>query len=113
LRPPRRAISAPIAVFPEASDIRTPAGYFSMTCRTCVDYTNVLADITVGYMGGQGEQWLLVRNPRGEESEVRLSEPRSPGKCAGPVRGFLKNVELAAGGLPVRSMPNWIRPIMG
>ena len=31
-----------------------------MTCRTCVDYTNVLADITVGYMGGQGEQWLLV-----------------------------------------------------
>jgi hypothetical protein len=24
-------------------------------------------DITVGYMGGEGEQWLLVRNERGEE----------------------------------------------
>jgi coenzyme F420 hydrogenase subunit beta len=31
-----------------------------MTCRTCVDYTNSLADITVGYMAGTGEQWLVV-----------------------------------------------------
>ncbi len=98
---------------------KLPPDFFPMTCRTCVDYTNVLADITVGYMGGQGEQWLLVRNPRGEEllgllgSEVRISEPGSAGKRAGPVKGFLKNVELAAGGLPVRSMPNWLRPIMG
>ena len=30
--------------------------FFPLTCRTCVDYTNVLADITVGYMGGTGEQ---------------------------------------------------------
>jgi coenzyme F420 hydrogenase subunit beta len=98
---------------------KLPPDFFPMTCRTCVDYTNVLADITVGYMGGQGEQWLLVRNPRGEElldllgSEVEISEPGSAGKRAGPVKGFLKNVELAAGGLPVRSMPNWLRPIMG
>jgi len=35
-----------------------PADFFPLTCRTCVDYTNVLADITVGYMGGTGEQWL-------------------------------------------------------
>jgi coenzyme F420 hydrogenase subunit beta len=90
-----------------------------MTCRTCVDYTNTLADITVGYMGGQGEQWLLVRNERGEEllnllgDEVKLSEPGSAGKRAAPVKGFLKNVELAAGGLPVRGMPNWLRPFMG
>jgi len=41
---------------------KLPQDFFPMTCRTCVDYTNVLADITVGYMGGQGEQWLLVRN---------------------------------------------------
>ena len=57
---------------------KLPPDFFPMTCRTCVDYTNVLADITVGYMGGQGEQWLLVRNERGEEllrllgDEVRI-----------------------------------------
>ena len=44
-----------------------PADFFPLTCRTCVDYTNVLADLTVGYMGGRGQQWLLVRNQRGEE----------------------------------------------
>jgi coenzyme F420 hydrogenase subunit beta len=98
---------------------KLPPDFFPMTCRTCVDYTNTLADITVGYMGGEGEQWLLVRNQRGEEllgllgDEVRLSKPTSAGKRAGPVRGFLKNVELAAGGLPLRSMPNWLRPIVG
>jgi coenzyme F420 hydrogenase subunit beta len=70
-------------------------------------------------MGGQGEQWLLVRNERGEElldllgDEVRLSEPGSAGKRQGPVAGFMKNVERAAGGLPLRGMPNWLRPLMG
>ena len=96
-----------------------PADFFPMTCRTCVDYTNVLADITVGYMGGEGQQWLLVRNGRGEEmldllgTEVRLSEPGSGGKRQGPVEGFIANVERAAGGLPLRKMPNWLRPIVG
>jgi coenzyme F420 hydrogenase subunit beta len=90
-----------------------------MTCRTCVDYTNSLADITVGYMGGEGEQWLLVRNARGEEllslaaSELTLSAPGSAGNRAGPVKGFLKNTELAAGGLPLRRLPKWLRPIVG
>jgi len=98
---------------------KLPPDFFPMTCRTCVDYTNVLADITVGYMGGQGEQWLLVRNQRGEEllgllgDEVRTAEPGSAGKRAGPVKGFLGNVRLAAGGLPLRSMPDWLRPIVG
>ena len=70
-------------------------------------------------MAGQGEQWLLVRNLRGEErlslldDEVRTGQPGSAGKRAGPVKGFLKNVELAAGGLPLRTMPNWLRPIVG
>jgi coenzyme F420 hydrogenase subunit beta len=96
-----------------------PNDFFPLTCRTCVDYTNSLADITIGYMGGQGEQWLLVRNARGAEllnllgDEVRLCAPGSAGKRFGPVRGFLKNVELAAGGLPLRKMPNWLRPIVG
>jgi coenzyme F420 hydrogenase subunit beta len=92
--------------------------FFPLTCRTCVDYTNVLADVTVGYMGGEGEQWLLVRNERGEElvgmlgDEVRLSSPGSAGKRQGPVKGFLANVERAAGGLPLRAMPDWLRPIV-
>jgi len=96
-----------------------PPDFFPLTCRTCVDYTNVLADITVGYMGGQGEQWLLIRNERGEElvsllgDEVRLSEPGSAGKRKGAVTGFMANVERAAGGLPLRKMPNWLRPIVG
>lgn len=93
--------------------------FFPLTCRTCVDYTNALSDITVGYMGGSGEQWLIVRNQQGEEllellgDQVNLSSPESSGNRVGPVKGFLKNVELAAGGLPLRQMPNWLRPIVG
>ena len=96
-----------------------PPDFFPLTCRTCVDYTNVLADITVGYMGGQGEQWLLVRNARGEElvallgEELRTATPGSAGKRAGAVKGFLANTERAAGGLPLRRMPDWLRPIVG
>ena len=96
-----------------------PPDFFPTTCRTCVDYTNALSDITVGYMGGQGEQWLLVRNERGQAllellgNEVVTQAPGSAGKRAGAVRGFLKNVELAAGGLPLRRMPDWLRPIVG
>lgn len=98
---------------------KLPATFFPLTCRTCVDYTNVLADITVGYMGGTGAQWLLVRNPRGEEllallgGEVRLAVPDSGGRRAGAVAGFLRNTERAAGGLPLRRMPGWLRPIVG
>ena len=47
-----------------------PSDFFPLTCRTCVDYTNVLADLTVGYMGGRGQQWLLVRNERGEPTRA-------------------------------------------
>jgi len=92
--------------------------FFPLTCRTCVDYTNVLADITVGYMGGEGEQWLIVRNERGEEllallgDEVRTASPGTKGKRQAHVKGFLTNVERAAGGLPLRRMPGWVRPIV-
>lgn len=93
--------------------------FFPLTCRTCVDYTNALSDITVGYMGGTGEQWLIIRNQQGEDllsllgDDVKLSNPESGGNRVGPVKGFLKNVELAAGGLPLRQMTNWLRPIVG
>ena len=96
-----------------------PPDFFPLTCRTCVDYTNVLADVTVGYMGGEGEQWLIVRNERGEElvallgDELQVRRPGSAGKRQGPVRGFLANVERAAGGLPLRRMPQWLRPLVG
>lgn len=93
--------------------------FFPLTCRTCVDYTNVLADITVGYMAGEGDQWLIVRNQRGEElvallgDELALSPLGGAGKRAGAVKGFIANVERAAGGLPLRRMPGWLRPIVG
>ncbi len=73
---------------------KLPPDFFPLTCRTCVDYTNVLADITVGYMGGEGEQWLLVRNETGEEllsllgDEVRLSQPGDKGKRKASCRGL-------------------------
>ena len=98
---------------------RLPGDFFPLTCRSCVDYTNVLADLTVGYMAGEGEQWLLVRNARGEEllglieGELRLSAPGSAGKRQGAVRGFLANTKRAAGGLPLRRMPAWLRPLVG
>jgi coenzyme F420 hydrogenase subunit beta len=93
--------------------------FFPLTCRTCVDYTNALADITVGYMAGQGDQWLIIRNTRGEElaailgDELKTEPLGSAGKRAGAVKGFIANVERAAGGLPLRRMPNWVRPIVG
>jgi len=95
-----------------------PNDFFPTTCRTCVDYTNRLADITVGYMAGEGDQWMIVRNQRGREmleyldDEVTLSTPGSKGRRHGAVKGFAENTHLAAGGLPLRQMPNWLRGIM-
>jgi coenzyme F420 hydrogenase subunit beta len=94
-----------------------PGDFFPLTCRTCVDYTNRLADITVGYMGGDGAQWILVRNRAGQamleglgDGLVRLA-PVDRGRRGAAVRGFLANTLRAAGGLPLRRMPGWARPI--
>ena len=95
-----------------------PADFFPMTCKTCVDYTNRLADITVGYMGGDGDQWIIVRNRRGAEllslldRQLALRPLTDKGKRKGAVTGFLKNTERAAGGLPLRRMPDWLRPVV-
>ncbi len=116
-----RTKAVPFLMLP-LSDLRPD--FFPLTCRTCVDYTNSLADITVGYMGGTGEQWLLVRNDRGAElvallgDELRKATPEDNGrpdgrKRAGAVKGFLANTERAAGGLPLRRMPQWLRPLVG
>lgn len=91
--------------------------FFPLPCRTCVDYTNALADITVGYMGGEGDQWLIVRNARGRAlvealgDELVTSPAGSKGRREAAVRGFLANLERAAGGLPLRAMPDWARPL--
>jgi coenzyme F420 hydrogenase subunit beta len=98
-----------------------PSDFFPLTCRTCVDYTNVLSDLTVGYMGGRGEQWLIVRNARGEEllallgDELRTSALTSAGQRAGAVKGFMANVQRAAGGLPRAARPivGWLMPRIG
>lgn len=96
---------------------KLPPDFFPLTCRTCVDYTNALADITVGYMGGEGQQWLIIRNDRGEElvsllgDEVALSAVGTRGNRRRHVEGYMKNVERAAGGLPLRSMPDFMRPL--
>lgn len=95
-----------------------PDDFFPMTCKTCVDYTNRLADITVGYMGGDGDQWLIVRNARGAAALAALGDAvqtralSDKGKRESAVRGFMANTERAAGGMPLRRMPNWLRPIV-
>ena len=95
-----------------------PADFFPLTCKTCVDYTNRLADITVGYMGGDGDQWLIVRNARGAEllalikAQLTVTPLADKGKRRGAVKGFMENTARAAGGMPLRRMPGWLRPIV-
>jgi coenzyme F420 hydrogenase subunit beta len=94
------------------------ADFFPLTCKTCVDYTNRLADITIGYMGGDGDQWLIVRNDRGAEllaliqPQLTLKPLTDKGKRTSAVKGFMENTARAAGGMPLRRMPNWLRPIV-
>ncbi len=98
---------------------KLPSDFFPLTCRTCVDYTNALADITIGYMAGQGEQWMIIRNERGAEladllgDEVKITPLHAAGKRRGAVTGFRTNTERAAGGLPLRRMPRLLRHIVG
>jgi len=96
---------------------KLPSDFFPLTCRTCVDYTNRLADITVGYMGGDGDQWVLVRNDKGARmlaalgAQVQTRPLTDKGKRMAAVKGFIANTARAAGGLPLRAMPDWARPI--
>jgi len=95
-----------------------PADFFPLTCRACFDYTNALADVTVGYMAGAGDQWLIVRNARGRElvalleDELVTAELESAGQRRAAVRGFLGNLQRSANGLPLRRAPRWARGII-
>lgn len=97
---------------------KLPSDFFPLTCRTCVDYTNALSDITVGYMAGRGDQWLVIRNEKGAflrdllGSDLESGAPTSAGKREGSVKGFIENTERAAGGMPLRRMPDWLRPLV-
>jgi len=94
-----------------------PDDFIPLTCRSCMDYVNTLADVTVGYLAGDGDQWLLVRNDRGREilertaPELEIAPLTTGGRRASAVRGHAENLRRAAGGLPVRRMPGWLRPI--
>ncbi len=95
-----------------------PDNFFPLTCKTCVDYTNRLADITVGYMGGDGDQWLIVRNDLGAEllslikARLDVKPLTDKGKRTSAVNGFMETTARAAGGMPLRRMPDWLRPIV-
>ena len=95
-----------------------PADFFPLTCRACFDYSNALADVTVGYMAGAGEQWLVVRNARGRllhgllAPELVESPLTSAGRREAPVRAFLGNLLRAGDGMPLRRAPRFLRPLL-
>lgn len=105
----------PIEKLPLAS---LPDDFLPVSCRTCVDFTNALADVSVGYVGGDGDQWLLVRNARGEElvsllgDDLAVSEPHSRGKRKQAVAAYLKSAERDARGLTSRALPVVVRPFV-
>jgi coenzyme F420 hydrogenase subunit beta len=96
-----------------------PPDFLPLTCRSCYDYSNSLADVTVGYMAGEGDQWLIVRNERGQElvnllgTELVSGPVGSRGTRGGAVRAFLGGLLRIADGLPVRRAPQWLKPLIG
>jgi coenzyme F420 hydrogenase subunit beta len=96
-----------------------PTDFFPLTCRSCFDYTNSLADITVGYIAGEMEQWLLVRTERGEEllsllgDTIVTSPLSSRGDRRKPVRAFLTQTRRVLDGLPMQRAPKPLRPLVG
>ena len=97
---------------------KLPDDFFPLTCKSCMDYVNCLADVTVGYLGGAGDQWLIVRNERGRAlvdlvaAELECKPLTSTGRRAAAVRGFARNLARAEGGLPTRRMPGALRPLV-
>jgi coenzyme F420 hydrogenase subunit beta len=69
-------------------------------------------------MGGDGDQWLIARNARGAEllsliaDDLVVRPLTDKGKRHGAVKGFMENTARAAGGMPLRRMPDWLRPIV-
>lgn len=95
-----------------------PADFFPLTCRACFDYANALADVTVGYMAGEGDQWLIVRNAAGERmlalvaAELDVAPLTSSGRRRGAVRTVIGAAARLARGEPRARMPDWARPLV-
>lgn len=93
--------------------------FLPLTCRSCFDYANALADLTVGYIGGEGDQWLLVRNARGRalldlvRDELAVKPLGARGDRSKVVRAFLRMTEESQGGMPLRRAPKFMRPFIG
>ncbi len=48
----------------------------------------------------------------GLKGQIVLDTPGTAGKRAAAVKGFIANTARAAGGLPLRRMPDWLRPLV-
>lgn len=111
--------STRLIAFPELPIDQLQGDFLPLTCRSCFDYANALADLTVGYVGGDGDQWLLVRNARGRalldlvQPELETAPLITRGRRAGVVRSFIAMSARARGGLPLRRAPRWARPLIG
>ena len=73
------------------------------SCRSCFDYMNSLADITVGYLGApfnleKPNQWVLVRTERGQEllgmieDQLEILPETSEGDREGAVKQYVEKV---------------------
>ena len=100
--------------FPQAADIQAAAGLLPADLpdlRRLHERPGGHHGRLHGRPGANNGSWS--RNERGEEllsllgDEVRTAAPTSAGKRAGAVKGFMANVERAAGGVPLRRMPDW------
>ncbi len=89
-------------------------GVFAPSCLSCFDYTNAGADLVVGYMGASfGRQWLVVRNPRGQEllnlveSELDIAPVSSRGDRRAAVQQGIEAYDKAV------RLPGWLAELVG
>jgi 3,8-divinyl protochlorophyllide a 8-vinyl-reductase (ferredoxin) len=87
---------------------------FAPSCMSCFDYVNSLADLVVGYMGAPfGWQWLVVRNPRGQEmldlvQELITTQPvMSQGNRQAAVQQSIPAYDKGV------TLPMWAAKLMG
>jgi 3,8-divinyl protochlorophyllide a 8-vinyl-reductase (ferredoxin) len=87
---------------------------FAPSCMSCFDYVNSLADLVVGYMGAPlGWQWLVVRNPRGQEmldlvQELIATQPvMSQGNRKAAVQQSIPAYDKGV------TLPMWAAKLMG
>ncbi|MBD2325863.1 Coenzyme F420 hydrogenase/dehydrogenase, beta subunit C-terminal domain [Alkalinema sp. FACHB-956] len=87
---------------------------FAPSCLSCFDYTNALADLVVGYMGGEfGWQWIVVRNETGQEmldmvqNHIETKPVISKGDRKAAVQQGISAYDQAM------TLPMWVAKLMG